>query len=144
MILIVEDDDSDYELLMRLFRRSNILNPTHRVETIRDAICYLKGEGRFADRQQFPFPLLMLLNMRLPDGTGFDALRWLRQHPELAPRALVVLTGMEPNAIRKAYSEGASTFLSKPLKLADFKNMAEAVRGIRLRALEGGHVLEPV
>ena len=141
-VLVVEDSDDDFELLARVFKKSKLLNPRQRVESIRDAICYLKGEGDFEDRTKYPFPVLMLLDIKLPDGTGFEALRWLRQHPELAPAAVVVLTGSDVYAIRRSYAEGASSFLTKPLQFDDFANMAKAVRGINLRKTREGYVLE--
>src|SRR4029078_9135437 len=106
------------------------------------AFCYLKGEGAYEDRGRCPFPVLMLLDAKLPDGSGFEALRLLQQHPEVAPPALVLLTGSDIAAIGRMYAEGASSFLTKPLKFEEFENMCKAVRGIRLRKTNAGHVLD--
>ena len=141
-ILVVDDNDNDAALLKLMFRRSRILNPVQAVESIRDAQCYLKGDGRFADRQAYPFPALMLLDSHLGDGSGFDLLRWLQANAAQSPRAVVMLTGTDINAFRMSYDCGPHSFLAKPLKFEDFQNMVAFVRGIKLTAVPEGHVLE--
>src|SRR5262247_8184 len=141
-ILVLEDRYEDYELLEQMVRRSNILNPIKHVETVAETIRYLKGEDQYADRARFPFPLMMLLDIRVPDGSGYDVLRWLAQNDGSKPRAVVVLTGSDVSAIRRAYADGANSFLVKPIRFEDFENMTKAVRGIRLTKTDGSHVLE--
>src|SRR5438046_2846348 len=127
-ILVVEDRADDIELLQDMFRRSGILNPLQVVETVHDTICYLKGEGIYNDRDKYPFPALILLDLHLPDGTGFDVLQWLDLNRARCPVAAVVLTGSDLKAIKRSYSLGAHSFLVKPLKFEDFANMVMNVR----------------
>src|SRR3954452_19845347 len=84
-ILVVEDRSDDAELLADMLRRSKILNPIRIVGTVEDAVCYLKGEGIYENRQKYPFPILVLLDLHLPDGTGFDVLRWVQAHRTQSP-----------------------------------------------------------
>ena len=140
-ILLVEDNDNDAELLKLMLRRSHILNPVQVVETVHDGISYLKGDGQFADRQAYPFPVLMLLDSHLPDASGFDLLRWLRGHKTQSPRAVVMLTGSDVNAFKASYDFGAHSFLTKPLKFEDFQNMVTHVRGIKLISVPEGRLL---
>jgi len=141
-ILVVEDRADDIELLQDMFRRSGILNPLQVVETVHDTICYLKGEGIYNDRDKYPFPALILLDLHLPDGTGFDVLQWLDLNRARCPVAAVVLTGSDLKAIKRSYSLGAHSFLVKPLKFEDFANMVMNVRGIKLTRTSEGQVLE--
>ncbi|HKQ37492.1 MAG TPA: response regulator [Verrucomicrobiae bacterium] len=141
-ILVVDDRLDDVELLKVMFRRSRILNPLHVVHTTLDAVCYLKGEGRFADRELYPFPALVLLDLHLPDGHGFDVLRWVHDHCRDAALAVVVLTGSDVHAIRQSYELGSHSFLTKPLKYEDFENMVRNVRGIKLTSMGYGSLLE--
>ena len=141
-VLVVEDNDNDAALLKLMFRRSRILNPIQAVTSLQDAICYLKGEGDFADRTMFPFPTLLLVDSHLPDGSGFDLLRWLQQHKALAPLAVVMLTGSDVHAFKTSYDLGAHSFLTKPLKFPDFENMVQGVRGIKLTSTPDGYLLE--
>ena len=141
-ILVVDDRQDDLELIRLMFKRSRILNPLKIVSSVNDALCYLKGEGAFADRKASPFPGLLLLDLHLPDGSGFDVLRWIRAHPTAAPLAVVVLTGSDIAAISWAYDLGADSFLIKPLSLPDFENMVTKLRGIKLSSTTDGRLLD--
>jgi CheY-like chemotaxis protein len=141
-ILVVDDRPDDIDLLKLMLKRSRILNPIQSVETVEDAICYLKGEGIYEDRKKYPFPALILIDLRLPDGTGFDVLRWIRKHELESPLVAVVLSGSDVNAFKQAYELGAHSFLAKPLRFEDFHNMVTHVRGIKLTETPKGRVLE--
>jgi len=141
-ILVVDDRLDDLDLLKVMFNRSRILNPFHVVHSVQDAVCYLKGEGRFADRDLFPFPALVLLDLHLPDGHGFDVLRWAERHRHKCPVAVVVLTGSDVTAIRQSYELGAHSFLIKPLKYEDFENMVTNIRSLKLTQTGYGRLLE--
>jgi CheY-like chemotaxis protein len=142
-ILVVDDNDNDAELVRLMFRRSRILNPVQVVITVHDAICYLKGEGQFSDRNAFPFPVLMLVDSHLPDASGFDLLRWLQGNKPESPLVAVMLTGSDVNALKRSYEVGAKSFLIKPLKFEEFQNMVQGVSGIKLTTTDHGHVVEP-
>src|SRR5688500_14830474 len=114
-----------------MFQRSGILNPIREVHSVEDAICYLKGEGIYADRKLYPFPTLSLIDLHLNGASGFDVLRWIQRNHAAAPVAVVVLSGSDVNAFRQAYELGAHSFLVKPLKFEEFQNMVDYVRGIK-------------
>jgi CheY-like chemotaxis protein len=142
-ILVVEDNDNDAELVRLMFRRSRILNPLQFVSTVQDAICYLKGEVPFSDRTIFPFPILLMVDSHLPDASGFELLRWVQVNKVESPLVAVMLTGSDLNALKMSYEAGAKSFLVKPLKFADFENMARAVKGLKLTTTAEGHTVEP-
>lgn len=141
-ILVVDDSRDDVQLLKIMFKRSHILNPLQTVQTVADAICYLKGEGLFSDRAAYPFPALIFIDLHLGDGSGFDILRWLNVHKPKVPVAAVVLSGSDVGAFRRSYELGAHSFLVKPLKFEEFQNMVNHVRGIKLTHTAEGHVLD--
>ena len=141
-ILLVEDNEDDVLLLNLMFRRSRIINPICVVNTVQEATRYLNAEAPFADRFIHPFPLLLLLDSHLRDGSGFDLLRWLQLHKTSATLRVVMLTGSDVQDFRMSYELGARTFLTKPLKIEDFRNMVQHVRGITLTSSAEGHLLE--
>jgi CheY-like chemotaxis protein len=141
-ILMVEDRSDDIELLRIMFKRSRILNPLQAVHTVKDTIRYLEGDGSYADRQTFPFPTLLLIDLHLPDGSGFDVLRWIQSHQHQAPLGVVVLTGSDIGDIKQSYDLGAHSFLVKPLKFFDLENMVHHVRGMNLARSSKGHLLD--
>ena len=83
LILLVEDDPDQALLVQDALKEDNgfILLPV--LDRGEEAIAYLLGEGRFGDRAHYPFPFLMLLDLKMPGIGGFGVLRWLQSHPEV-------------------------------------------------------------
>src|SRR5213594_255676 len=128
VILVAEDDESHVALLKRAFHLAGILTPLHVVHDGDETIAYLKGEGKFAQRNEFPLPDLLLVDLKMPRTDGFQVIQWIRQQPELATLRIVVLTTSEAvRDINKAYQLGANSFLTKPVVFEDFKNTIQAM-----------------
>src|SRR4051812_17585574 len=106
-ILIGEDNEDDVFILQRALQKAGISNPTHICADGEEVISYLKAEGRYADRQKYDFPRMLLLDLKMPRLTGFDVLRWLGGHPDCAVIPTMVLTSSrEPRDIQEAYRLG--------------------------------------
>jgi CheY-like chemotaxis protein len=100
------------------------------VENGEQAIAYLKGEGKYASREEYPLPSLLLLDLKMPRKNGFDVLEWIRQQPGLGSLRVVVLTSSdEIRDVNRAYQLGANSFLVKPLDFSEFVRMTEALKG---------------
>ena len=81
---------------------------------------YLTGSGVYADREQFPKPHLMLLDLRLPHVTGFEILQRLRTLTDFKTLPVIAFSGSEYGAdVRRAYELGANCFLKKPNSFDD-------------------------
>jgi CheY-like chemotaxis protein len=91
-ILHVEDRDEDVFLLKYAFKRAGIENPVQVATDGQMAIDYLAGVGKFADRQQFPMPCLVLLDLKLPHKMGMEVLEWIRQQPSLKSLIVIILS----------------------------------------------------
>jgi CheY-like chemotaxis protein len=114
-ILIVDDSSDDVILLKRAFSRAGVVNPINWVKSGHEAIRYIKGEGIYADRMEYPLPSVILLDLNMPDGDGFDVLTWIRNKFPNGGLLIVVLTHVEEiRKINRAYSLGANSFLTKP------------------------------
>ena len=88
---------------------------TGRRRTVNSAFDYLRGDGIYSNREQFPMPVLIFLDLKLPYYTGFDILEWMRTQPHLASIVVVILTGSAESRDKdKAYSLGARSYLVKP------------------------------
>jgi DNA-binding response OmpR family regulator len=82
------------------------------------AIDYLDGVNDYADRDRYPFPVLILLDLKLPRRSGLEVLGWLRQQPELKRLPVIILTSSQENTdVNRAYDLGANSYLVKPLGL---------------------------
>src|SRR5688572_2355285 len=128
VILVAEDAQSDVFLLRRAFHRAGVETPIQVVSDGEEAIAYLEGVGKFANRAEYPLPDLLLLDLKMPRKDGFDVLEWLQRQPALASLRTVVLTTSERIwDVNRAYELGANSFLVKPLDSAEFSNMIHAV-----------------
>ncbi len=130
LFLLVEDDEDQITLIHRAFQKANILNPLQVARSGQEAMVYLEGAGPFTNRDEFPLPKLILLDLKMPGISGFDVLRWLRQHPELRAIRVVVLTASsEIKDVNLAYQLGANSFLVKPVDFDDFVRLTQAIQG---------------
>ena len=127
-ILQVEDDPNDVFLLQYAMTKAGVANPIRLASDGRQAIEYLQGVGRFANRETFPLPCLVLLDLKLPYVMGLDVLKWIRQQPG-PPLVVVMLTASgEDGDIATAYRLGANAFLTKPSEAAKLVDMAKAIK----------------
>jgi CheY-like chemotaxis protein len=128
VVLIAEDSDNDIAMLRRAFRQASVTAPIQYVTDGEQAIAYLKGEGKFARRDEFPLPDLLLLDLKMPRKSGFDVLEWLRTQPPLSHLRVVVLTTSEDlRDVNRAYALGAASFLTKPVNFVEFKDTIQAM-----------------
>ncbi|MBW4606030.1 MAG: response regulator [Hassallia sp. WJT32-NPBG1] len=118
-ILLVEDDPNDILLTQRAFRKANLEEASLQIVSDGDsAVCYLSGEGEYSDRDRYPLPVVMLLDLKLPRRSGHEILAWLRQQPELKRLPVIILTSSKENMdINQAYDLGANSYLVKPIGL---------------------------
>ncbi len=119
-ILLVEDDPNDVLLIKRAFERAGVVNPLSVVSSGEEAVSYLRGDGKYADRKEYPLPVIILLDLKMPRMNGFEFLEWLRAEPEFKKLIVVVLTSSgETPDINRAYETGANSYLVKPVQLDD-------------------------
>jgi len=127
-ILLVEDDPNDVLLIQRAFRKSDVANPIQVVGDGEEAIAYLSGRGPYADRERYPLPVLLLLDLKLPRKSGFEVLEWLRQQPGLKRLPVAVLTSSaETPDINRAYDLGANSYLVKPVRFEGLLRMVQTL-----------------
>ena len=127
-ILQVEDDPNDVFLFQHAMKKSGVANPIQVAGDGQEAIDYLQGAGKFADRTQFPLPGLVLLDLKLPYVMGIEVLRWIRQQPG-TPIIVVVLTASGGDEdVATAYRLGANGFLVKPSEADKLDDMVKAIR----------------
>jgi CheY-like chemotaxis protein len=124
--LLVEDEENDAALVKMAFKKNNIPN---RVQFVRDgleAIAYLNGEGVYADRTQYPFPEVLILDLKMPRMGGLELLAWIREHPDyrVIPTIIMTSSRQDPD-IEKAYNLGANTYMIKP---SSFEELAKMVK----------------
>lgn len=114
-ILVVDDDANDLLLIENAFREIGVTDPIHTVLGGREAIAYMMGEGKYADRSAYAYPTFITTDLKMPGADGFAVLEHLKHNPEWAVIPTVVLTASRDlDDIKKAYMLGASSYHLKP------------------------------
>ena len=130
VVLLVDDREDDILLTQQAFARATVPNQLMVVRDGAEAIAYLRGDGKYGNRAEFPFPDLLLLDINMPKVDGFGVLQWVRSNPDLQNLRVVMLTTSdEMTDIDKAYQMGVNSYLVKPVR---FKSFVELV-GFLLR-----------
>ena len=97
------------------------------------AIAYLNGAGAYADREEFPFPDLVLLDLRMPRLDGFEVLQWIRDNPATKTLPVVVLAGSSFRAdVRRALELGANSYAAKPGKFEELQVLIDQIADVWL------------
>ena|SRR5436190_2997702 len=120
IILLAEDREDDVILVQRAFKRAGFDIPLRVVRDGEEAIRYLSGAAQYADRNRYPIPSLVLLDLKLPLKDGFEVLRWLKEQPDLKHVPVIVLTlSNRIRDVNQAYALGAYSFLVKSTDFED-------------------------
>ena len=131
-VLLVEDAEVHVEFTRLAFAEHEVPGQL--------AIARDGGEGLAAAAEHVADPLrLVLLDLNLPDMSGFDVLRALRGHDDPRVRrvpVVVLTTSRAPEDVRQAYDLSASSFVSKPGDLDDFLALVGEVRAWWLERVE--------
>jgi CheY-like chemotaxis protein len=120
LFLLAEDSQNDVFLMQQAFKKAGLPNPIQVVSDGQEAISYLKGEGRYSDRAQYPLPMAVLLDLKMARMNGFEVLEWVRKQPNLKRVVVIILTASNRSSdADRAYDLGANFYLTKPGKFED-------------------------
>ena len=115
-ILLVEDNRDDVLLIERAVEKAGIVATRHVVGDGEAAVRFLANRGEFSDRDHFPHPTLVLLDLKLPRKSGLEVLKWIREQEQTRSLIVVVLTSSrEGGDVQQAYAAGANSYLVKPI-----------------------------
>ncbi len=114
VFLLVEDNEDDAYFMRRAFQGARLKNPLQIVTDGEQAIAYLSGRDGFSNRNQFPFPDLIFLDLKMPGLDGFDVLRWIRSEQKSKVHVAVLTSSPEEIDRQKARELGADCYLLKP------------------------------
>jgi CheY-like chemotaxis protein len=121
-IIMIEDDEGHARLIERNIRRSGVNNEIVSFTNGTAAVNYLFGrDGTGLDHKGQA--LLILLDLNLPDMTGIDILRRVKENRYLKTAPVVVLTTTDDSQeIKRCYDMGCNVYITKPVNYDSFAN----------------------
>lgn len=129
-ILLVEDNPDHAELTLRALENGNLLNRVFWVKDGEEALDFLYRRRRYAEPAEAPRPGLILLDIKLPKVDGHEVLRQIKSDGTLRAIPVVMLTTSDRDEeVAQSYGAGANSFVTKPVRFADF---VERVRAVKL------------
>lgn len=127
-ILLVENDSREVRRLAYGFARAGHTGPLEFIGDGEEVVRYLRGDPPYDDPGLYPTPGLVIVDLDLDRGSGFQVLRWIQSSSRLAGLPSIVLaSSRQPDDVRRAYALGASDYLVRPPSMAEF---CDTIRGI--------------
>ena len=126
-LLHVEDDSNDVLLFHHACLKAGLSFDVQVATDGQQALAYLSGQEPFGDRQQHPFPDLLLLDLKLPRVNGFEVLNWIRREKGFRLPVIVLSSSNHEVDVNRAYEAGANSYLVKPV---DFNALVEMIKAL--------------
>lgn len=127
-ILMADDDADDKMLTKEALQESRVLNELYFVNDGIELLAYLRGEGKYNDRSEYPFPSIVLLDLNMPKMDGREALAEMKQDKLLRSVPVVILTTSKAEEdMVKGYDLGAASYITKPVTFEDLVQLMKTV-----------------
>lgn len=126
-VLLVDDSDADAYLISHLVEQTAGLKLVWRASDGHSGMMYLDGIGGFRDRGKFPMPDVLLLDLNMPNGNGYEVLERLKSRSE-RPKVVILTCCDDPVAERKAMELGADAFKVKPYEVLQYGQLVHWLR----------------
>jgi CheY-like chemotaxis protein len=127
-VMLVEDDLNDIFLVKRAFKIAHIYNPLQVVTDGQEAINYLRGMEKYSDRQTYPLPQLIVMDIKMPRKSGFEVLDSVKHDPLLRRIPIVIVSSSDnPSDINRAYELGANAYMVKPMNFKAVEHLFESI-----------------
>lgn len=127
-ILLVEDNKMDVALTLDAFKEAHLANKIEVAHNGEEALEYLFGDGKFADRKIYPLPSIILLDLKMPGIDGLEVLKRVKSTPGIKRIPIIILTSSKEEGDRAmSYDLGANSYLVKPVSFDGFLDVVKKV-----------------
>ena len=121
-ILLVEDEEAHAELTRRAIRKAGNANRIDILTDGEEALDYVFNRAKYADKTKYPFPGLIMLDIKLPGIDGIEVLKQIKEHPVLKKIPVIMLTTSDREEdICRSYTHCANSYLTKPVGFKEFE-----------------------
>jgi CheY-like chemotaxis protein len=128
VILIADDDPEDRMLIKEALEESRLTNKIEFVENGEELLDYLQNKGKYTDKDKYPVPGLILLDLNMPKKDGREALKEIKADPHLRVIPVIVLTTSKAEEdVLKTYDLGVSSFITKPVTFSALVDVMKTV-----------------
>lgn len=125
-VLVADDSEDDVLLLQQAFKSLGLMRPLHIVSDGGELIEYLKGEGDYTDRSRFPYPDIVMLDLKMPAVSGLHVLEWIQQNPDFRVIPTIICSASsDVRDVKNAYCLGAHGYLCKPVDFNQFRQIIQ-------------------
>lgn len=127
-ILLVDDNNMDVVLTLDAFREARLKNKINVARNGQEALDYLFGRHKYDDRNLYPMPNLILLDLKMPGVDGFEVLRQIKSTEGLKRIPVIILTSSKEEGDRAlSYDIGANSYLLKPVSFDGFTDVVKKI-----------------
>jgi CheY-like chemotaxis protein len=134
VVLYADDSPDDRYFMIEAYKKAEIKNRLAIVEDGAQVLDYLNGAGKYADRAEHPLPGLIILDIKMPNMTGLEALQQLRRSREWEGVPVLMLSASGfPADIAVAYQFGAYGYLLKPSSITELFELVAAIKSFWIR-----------
>lgn len=127
-ILMADDDEDDLLMCKEALDEARVANIINFVNDGEELMDYLYHRNKYTDKNKYPRPGLILLDLNMPRKDGREALKEIKQDPSLRQIPIVVLTTSKAEEdIYRTYDLGVNSFISKPVS---FESLVDVMKTI--------------
>jgi CheY-like chemotaxis protein len=115
-VLVVEDNDEDFKMLCWVLKKLSVDLAIQRCVDGDDALDFLHHLGRYTDKQRYPLPSLILLDLNLTMTEGQEVLATIKRDEALKAIPVIIWsTSDNPYDIQVSFQQGANSYILKPM-----------------------------
>jgi two-component system response regulator len=128
VVMLVEDNEDHIELTLSALEEAKIGNNVIVMKDGSEALTYLDGEGEFFDRRKNPLPILIMLDLKMPNVCGKTVLKKLKSDEKLKSIPVVILTSSDlERDMEECYELGANSYIVKPISFGEFVEKVKSI-----------------
>jgi len=127
-ILLVDDNKTDVALTLNAFKEARLKNIIQVARNGEEALNYVFGRDKYADRINYPLPDIILLDLKMPGISGLDVLKILKNTEKYKRIPVIIFTSSNEESDRAmGYDHGANSYLVKPVLFTEFLEVVKSV-----------------
>ncbi|MGB0985821.1 MAG: response regulator [Pseudoalteromonas spongiae] len=125
-ILMADDDEDDRLLTQDALEESRVINNLYFVNDGVELLAYLNNQAPFEDKQKYPRPNIILLDLNMPRMDGREALKLIKENAALRSIPVIILTTSKQEEDKlRGYDLGAASYITKPVT---FEGLVELMK----------------